>query len=281
MTLRLLPRRRRGAASIEYGLVLGLIAVVLLISINMLGLSTGCLMERAAIAVFGDDGTADTSSCDAAGTPVAGGGTGNGSSGGSSGGGGGSGGGSASLAVSPTAASGVNYASPGPGQTASFTVSNSGNAEATLSAASVSGDYTLASSSCGGTLAAGASCGFVVQAQASGNGALSGSATLGSGISVSLSGTASGFDAPYTCGAMEEMMGPDPASGGVALGSVNEGTIEANNTAANDLCHSYAVANQTEGVCLRSANDVRFYPDAALGNYEDDGASGSFCHIGN
>jgi hypothetical protein len=186
--------RRRASSLLPYGLVVGLVAVVAIVSVNSLGRTSASQFDAAATRI-GD-------SLEAAG--VSG---GNGGGGGGGGGGDGEdeedgeGGGPAVLAWSGSG-SGMDVAAPATsGSTVLFTLVNSGGSASAGLSGTISlggadpGHFSIVSNTCTGGLAAGSSCQVGVQPQASDNGAYSASLATSAenAPSVSLSGTASGF----------------------------------------------------------------------------------------
>lgn len=96
------------------------------------------------------------------------------------------------LAASPSTVAFGNQVVNSASATQTVTLSNTGNTSATVSAATISSPFSVASTSCSTTLAAGANCTYAVQYTPTSMGANSGTLTLPTGVgskTVSLSGT--------------------------------------------------------------------------------------------
>ncbi|MEG9431300.1 choice-of-anchor D domain-containing protein [Terriglobus sp. ADX1] len=167
----------------------------------------------------------------------------------------GTGKGSASVAFAPASLSFSNTAvnSTSATQTVSFT--NNGTAAATLTAATISGDFRTASNSCGSSLAIGASCSIAVVFAPSAAGIRSGILSLADADalhSVSLQGTGVAGTlavSPASVAFYDTTLNTTTAVRNVVLTNSGSGSLKLGSVTATD---DFAVSNNCDGISLVS-----------------------------
>lgn len=172
----MIGRRRGGASSVAYALVLALVAIAVLSAIAGTGGSVGCLMTRTANLLGGTTAGADcpggapTEAQLPPGNPPPQ---------------------PASLALSPASASGLDVHLPaGDSDSAVFTVANTGGSAAGPLAVRVDGPFVIESDSCAAGVPAGGSCSVSVYATAAAAGPLAGVLHVAGLPDAALAGTA-------------------------------------------------------------------------------------------
>lgn len=250
-------RDRRAATAVEYGLTIGLIAVVILAATHATGRATACLIQFAADTL---SVAADTvpSSTDCYGTD---------------------------LTASPGAGIALNVSGPADVASVTFTIANSGGSEQSIGIPTVTGgDFAVNSTTCTPILQPGGQCEVVVNTVATHNGGLRGALVLHGMSPIQLSGTASGFGS--STAPVADTSGSGSGSGGGsgggnqtpvnyacsgytlyswANGNVNGGVYLGDTwspSTSAQLCAAYAKAHNTAGVCANNYA-VFFYAGAS------------------